>query len=523
MKLSKKEKDFYQKLDVNITITQAVHIDLVIAEIYPRLKLTKDNSRISKANLKLLLLNLYQNYMVHKNLLTGFDQNVNRYKPKSRYNKNQVSKAIIPVVKALRDQGYIGYANGNNSKVPWVESHIARIKPKLRLINIIRKHKVEANQIQKLPNTESIIVQVGQGSSKVKVDYDDTPVTNKMREDLIKYNNLLKRSHIDVNVIPEEGVIFGKSEYPIAITQKNKFIRRIFNDLEFETGGRYYGGWYQGLNSEWRNKITINLQPTIEADFSANGIKILYAIEKLEAPEGDAYDLTTVGYNNNKYSPEQLRPLLKLCLLIMINAKSYRQAFEAIKGDRNNPTKKLAQVSNSELEVILKIFADKHNGIRKYFYSSFGAHLYKYDSTVAEGVINHFTTKGVPVLCIHDSFIIELKYKEELTAVMQDSFNNTMLSNMAPSVHTQEILILNDKRKMFAIDPETRAGRQIHKNGGGLWSLIPEVIKDNTIFQYVTSTGTRTVKKEPFDQDASYERYINFVDQQKRLEDNYYK
>ena len=97
MKLSKKEKDFYQKLDVNITITQAVHIDLVIAEIYPRLKLTKDNSRISKANLKLLLLNLYQNYMVHKNLLTGFDQNVNRYKPKSRYNKNQVSKAIIPV------------------------------------------------------------------------------------------------------------------------------------------------------------------------------------------------------------------------------------------------------------------------------------------------------------------------------------------------------------------------------------------------------------------------------------------
>ena len=107
MKLSKKEKDFYQQLDVNITISESTHIDMVVEEVYPKLKMVNDNARISKLNLKLILLNLYKNYMVHKKLLTGFNQNVNKYKPKSRYNKNSISKAIIGAVKALDSQGYM--------------------------------------------------------------------------------------------------------------------------------------------------------------------------------------------------------------------------------------------------------------------------------------------------------------------------------------------------------------------------------------------------------------------------------
>jgi len=39
MKLSKKEKDFYQQLDVNITISESTHIDMVVEEVYPKLKM----------------------------------------------------------------------------------------------------------------------------------------------------------------------------------------------------------------------------------------------------------------------------------------------------------------------------------------------------------------------------------------------------------------------------------------------------------------------------------------------------
>ena len=292
LKLTKKQRDFYRELDVNLTIKNSANINSVIEELYPKLKLTKANSRIAKSYLKVILLNLYQNYMINKKLLTGFDQNNNKWKPKSRYNTNQVSKAIIPIKTALYKAGYIDWANGYKSYTPWVESRTARIRAKLKLINIIRKHKVESNQIEKLPNTECIIVQVKDGKKKTKIEYKETKdIQTKLRAPLIKYNNLLRKTHIDLNEMPEEGVIFGNADYPVAITDKNKFVRRIFNDAEFASGGRYYGGWWQSLSSEWRNKININGMPTMEYDYANNGINILYCTEGYSPYDGDAYDL----------------------------------------------------------------------------------------------------------------------------------------------------------------------------------------------------------------------------------------
>ena len=31
--------------------------------------------------------------------------------------------------------------------------------------------------------------------------------------------------------------------------------------------GRFYGAWWQQIDSDWRAKITINAEPTIEADY----------------------------------------------------------------------------------------------------------------------------------------------------------------------------------------------------------------------------------------------------------------
>lgn len=513
-KLTKDQKNFYVRFDINLTITDSSPIDSVVNEIYPKLKMSNTNSRVGKQLLKLILLNLYQNYSTNKKLLTGFDQNNNKYKPKSRYNTNHISKKIIEIVGNDKDKtkgglvkaGYIEYWNGYNSKNAWEDSYTSRIRAKLKLINIIRKHKIEAKQIEKLPTTEGIVVQVNQGSSKVKIEYNDNPRIIKMREDLTKYNNLLWRTHIDIGLIPEEGILFGDSDYPVIITQKRKFMRRIFNDARFETGGRYYGGWWQGLDSEWRNKITLNLEPTVEVDFSANGINLLYAKEKLTAPEGDLYDLSTVGYSHNVYSMKELRPLLKLIMLIIVNAKNYNEAYFAIKGDVNDRSKHLPQ--GVPLKLLMAKFEEKHSAIKKYFYSGFGASLYKYDSTVAEGVINHFTNKDVPVLCIHDSFIIELKYLKELKAVMQDSFKKTMFVQHAPNVNTEAFLEIYEPQ-----NPE-------HKNTG-LWSLIPDKIKENTFIRFMTPTSETIIKKE-VDRTEAMERYIDFMDHQMTLDKDYY-
>jgi hypothetical protein len=47
-----------------------------------------------------------------------------------------------------------------------------------------------------------------------------------------------------------------------------------------------------------------------------------------------------------------------------------------------------------------------------------GTKLQRFDSMIAEEVINHFTKKAIPVLCIHDSFLVDSSHAEELQSVM---------------------------------------------------------------------------------------------------------
>ena len=65
---------------------------------------------------------------------------------------------------------------------------------------------------------------------------------------------------------------------------------------------------------------------------------------------------------------------------------------------------------------------DKHHAIEDAFYSGQGLRLQYIDSQLAEQVMLHFANKGVPVLPVHDSFIIAAQHQQELVAVMKRVF-----------------------------------------------------------------------------------------------------
>ena len=41
------------------------------------------------------------------------------------------------------------------------------------------------------------------------------------------------------------------------------------------------------------------------------------------------------------------------------------------------------------------------------------------DAQIAEYIINHFTDQGIPVLAIHDSFLINRVHEGDLRSIMQ--------------------------------------------------------------------------------------------------------
>ena len=107
-----------------------------------------------------------------------------------------------------------------------------------------------------------------------EIEYEPTEETERMSIMLAKYNELLASAFIDIPTLHEPGIEADENGKPtkLVISQRDKFVRRIFNRGSFDCGGRFYGGWWQRCQKERRAEIFINDQPTNEIDFSAWGL-----------------------------------------------------------------------------------------------------------------------------------------------------------------------------------------------------------------------------------------------------------
>ena len=103
-----------------------------------------------------------------------------------------------------------------------------------------------------------------------------------------------------------------------------------------------------------------------------------------------------------------------------INAKNPKDAYAAFR-DSDRTDKLASSLTNKELEQLLTAFCKEYPHMEKYLCKGLGLELMGEDGKIANLVIDHFTKKHVPVLCIHDSFIINHKLGEELTKIVANS------------------------------------------------------------------------------------------------------
>ena len=192
---------------------------------------------------------------------------------------------------------------------------------------------------------------------------------------------------------------------------------RIFNNGKFTQGGRFYGGSYQQLKESDRAKITINGSPVIEVDYSAYHLNMIY-------------NLTGKQFDEDPYTrvldiPEA-RPILKLVCLIAINSQNKSQALKALRKEiRKNPAlEKLKRIYQLDETQLLRKFESVHFKISNYFYNNIGIRLQFLDSEITESILKYFTSRDIPCLAVHDSFLLSKKYGDELTYVMKETYKS---------------------------------------------------------------------------------------------------
>jgi len=111
---------------------------------------------------------------------------------------------------------------------------------------------------------------------------------------------------------------------------------------------------------------------------------------------------------------------MKLLVLMAINAKSPKLAFAAFRDSmRGDPV--AVSLTDAVLEELLTAFFLEHPHMEQYLCKGLGLELMGIDGQIANMVIDHFTQQSVPVLCIHDSFIINYKLGDELQHVVREA------------------------------------------------------------------------------------------------------
>ena len=427
--------DYCTKINLNLWSDDTKFTALVehIQEQSPKI----GNPVIRKKSLTVLLANLYYTWLDDPDKYVAYYRDVNKYPLKSMYNILKISKIIISVIDPLIDNNYIEHKRGFND--PFNQGRISKMRASDALIKLFKHYKLQPNSVGLLPSTPSIILRDIKDDRKEEIDFEYTEDLETIRSSLTRYNNLLRKTHIAIPHYPKKGVTRTKG-LKIPYNPDNKFVRRIYNNGTFEDGGRFYGGFWQNIPKEWRMRIRIDGQPIVEHDYSGLHINLLYAQENKQY-EGDPYSL-----NHKLYSDEELRPYLKTLLLIMLNGRNEKQVLNAVRNDIQWDTQ-LWPYHNYNHQEFITLLTNKHKPIGKYLYSGYGITLQNIDSSIAQHIIDTFTKRSIAVLCIHDSFICDAHYGEELTKEMERAYKS-ITSSKAISLSYKGIdpyLLRNDK------------------------------------------------------------------------------
>ena len=194
-----------------------------------------------------------------------------------------------------------------------------------------------------------------------------------------------------------------------------KYLYRVFNRNSFQHGGRAYGALHQNLPKHMRPFIHINGEKTIEIDYSAFHILMLYNQEGID-------------YQDDPYSVcegQEMRAIYKAVGLIAINAENERKAYGAIRNELEDRGIPLPSIKKP-LVALVNTFRDAHKPIARYLFSGIGLSLQNIDGNIMNAILMRLMDKGILGLSVFDSVIVAEEHEALTKEVMTEEYKKIM-------------------------------------------------------------------------------------------------
>jgi hypothetical protein len=207
----------------------------------------------------------------------------------------------------------------------------------------------------------------------------------------------------------------------IEIVLDKEKVHRVFNRKSFKYGGRGFGAIHQRIPKKLRPYIHINGQPTVELDYSAFHIRMLYHLKGIDYRD-DPFEICE--------GPDK-RSIYKAVGLIAINGDekkpykvSYAIRYKLIEMGIPLP------IDEKEIErfinLLINRFRDAHPDIADCLYNDKGIHLMNIDSRIMNNILMKLIDQGILGLSVYDSIIVAEQHQDYLYQLMMDEYEKEM-------------------------------------------------------------------------------------------------
>lgn len=412
----------------------AVLAELEAGEARGRRRRPEDRERLV-GTFTAILLDLYAAAKATPALFLAYPRNANDFNH-GRYGNHLVTLTAVRTVTAYLEAARLtedapGFFDRtlNEFGGPSLRSRRARIRATPRFVTLLEEAGLCPADIGQLATAETIRLKAAptaRGQTKKRIEYPDTPETIEARKSLVSINALLTRTHIDLQGDAPAGreTTFEDTEVESLPDMNDRTARqlyRVFNNGSFAEGGRFYGGWWQGLRKADRKRLLINGEPTVELDFKSMHPRLCYQFEQIPlAPDIDPYLIPGL--------PESVRELVKAAVVRLLNAAPGKSPKAPDGAASTLPP------GMSWPQLLRKVEAH-HRPIAAWFRAGRGMRLQHLDSAIAHTVLHYLTIRGIPCLPVHDSFIVAQSQQRMLGQTMMLAYYGQSGKYGAANVH----------------------------------------------------------------------------------------
>lgn len=320
---------------------------------------------------------------------------------------------FLSAIEGLSSLGFIeeeqrGFKFSRRRRMP------SLIRPSIALAQHLPLAPPDWRSVKQIDDCSLIILKESKGDDgrAATIAFEQTAKTRQLAGQMRRINEFLRSADIEVTG-QNTGLSLGKDGQVIAPYRRS--LRRIFNNANWQHGGRLAGGFWMGMERTERfERIRIGGERIADVDYRQLFPRLAYVRAGKPQPAGDIYDVAGDGSGRDGWKT-------------LMNAMLFADG-----PLRNWPEGTLQHFpSGMKLREAVQMLVAHHAPIADLFGTGLGFQLMRIESDMLVGVITHLASLGVTALPLHDAVLVAESKADVAADAMQDAFSMATGSSCA--------------------------------------------------------------------------------------------